>query len=81
MNYQIRLYYGWEEHESGIYHSFVADDPHNDFDAAVAGRLADMLDVAVDGNSFLWTAMYVDLPQSLIERIKADGVREYLDTK
>lgn len=78
MNYQIKLYYGIEDSESGIYHAFEARDPEADCCDNVEEVLANMLDKDADDPDFSWNSMYINLPDSLISRIKADGVREYL---
>lgn len=80
-DYQIHLFYGYEENEEGIYHSFYAGDPDAYHGEHIATMLADMLDISPDDDRFNWNSMYVNLPQPLIEKIKADGVREYLETK
>lgn len=77
---QIELYYGYEETECGIYHSFKAIDPDVEHDdAVIAKELAEQLDTKLDCYRFSYDSMYIDLPESLIERIKADAIREYIE--
>lgn len=75
--YQIRLFYGYEETETGIYHSFLADDPDNGFCLERAEALANMLDVDVSADNFNWNSMHIELPESVVHRIKEEGVLEY----
>ena len=78
--YQIELFYGFEEAECGIFHAFEAVDPdvgHDD--AVIAEELAEQLDTEPDCYRFSCDSMYIDLPESLISRIKADAVREYIE--
>lgn len=78
--YQIELFYGYEDGECGIWHSFEAHDP----DARIAEdevkeRLADSLDISSDSDNFDYDSMYIDLPESLIKKIKDDAVKEYME--
>lgn len=41
--YQIELFYGYEDSESGIYHAFSAKDPDTRCGDEVRVELADML--------------------------------------
>lgn len=80
--YQIKLYYGYEEHESGIFHAFQATNPDEEVDSNAIGRdLAEQLDREPDDDCFNWDSMYVDLPDSVVVKIKADAVKEYLAGK
>lgn len=77
--YQIKLYYGYEEGECGIYHAFKATDPDVPVDSDAIGQdLAEQLDREVDDDCFNYNSMYIDLPASLIAKIKAEAVLEYL---
>lgn len=80
--YQAELFYGYQECESGIYHSFELVDPdaHTDVFAA-SERLAELLDTKPGSPDFNFDTMYVALPESLVERIKTDAVREYLEKR
>lgn len=76
--YQVKLYYGFEEMEYDIFHAFEAIDPdvgHDD--AVIAKALAEQLDADPDSDNYSCYSMYINLPASLIERIKADAIREY----
>lgn len=77
--YQAELFYGYQESESGIYHSFELADQCTHTDVfEVSGRLAELLDTKPGNPDFTFGTMYVDLPEPLIERIKAEAVMEYL---
>lgn len=77
--YEVELYYGYEDGESGIFHAFEAVDPNADTDSEeMAANLAKLLDLELDDGSFNWDSMPIRLPDSLLERIKADAVQEYL---
>lgn len=78
--YQVKLFYGYEESESGIYHAFKATDPNVNTDAEEIGReLAEQLDRDIEDDCFGCRSMYVNLPETLVTKIKADAVREYLE--
>ena len=78
--YQVELFYGYQEGECGIYHSFELTDPDESADAGeMAEKLASLLDTKPDNSDFNFDTMYVDLPESVVKKIKADGVREYLE--
>lgn len=78
--YQAELFYGYQECESGIYHSFELADPEVRTDVFKASkRLAELLDTKPGSPDFNFDTMYVDLPESVVKRIKADAVREYLE--
>ena len=79
-DYQINLFYGYEENECGIYHAFQDEDPDTFHGDGMADVLADMLDISADDDNFNWNSMYISLPRSLIDKIKADGVREYFES-
>lgn len=79
--YEIMLYYGYENNESGIYHAFEAVGPNEDIDDDEMGaQLAGALDLDADDSRFAFNAMHIKLPESVVERIKADAVKEYLET-
>ena len=76
----VLLFYGWQEGDEGVYHAFKMEDPAGEADdEEIAKELADMLDTEPMADDFNFTDMYVSLPQSLVDRIKADGVKEYLE--
>lgn len=80
--YQVKLYYGYEEHESGFFHAFCAVNPEEQVDEfAMQQKLAQQLDCDsedIDEGRFDYKWMYVDLPTELIAKIKVEGVKEYL---
>lgn len=78
-NYQVQLYYGFQETEDGIYHAFEATDLEAASDDNVPERLAELLDTTVNDDRFDYNFMPVRLPDSLVERIKADAIKEYLE--
>lgn len=80
--YEIKLHYGCEEHESGIFHSFRAVVPEEQVDESeIAKNLAAQLDREADDDCFHHGSMYVPLPAALIDKIKSDAVKEYLANK
>lgn len=46
-NYQVQLYYGFQETEDSIYHAFEATDPEGVPDDNVPERLAELLDTTI----------------------------------
>ena len=80
--HQIELYYGYQTGECyQVYHSFEATDPtETTDDDTMAGQLADLLDPTPDDEDFYFGSMHIQLPETLVDRIKAEGVQEYLDT-
>lgn len=77
--YRIELYYGYQECESGIYHAFDAVDPqerHDDDKMAV--KLSDTLDTTPDDDNFHYNSMHILLPASVVARIRADAVNDFL---
>lgn len=80
--YAIELYYGYEEGECGIYHSFRALEPgHAVNEDLIAKDLAEQLDCVPEDDRFNHNSMYIDLPVSLVEKIQQDAVRAYLAGK
>ena len=76
--YQINLFYGYEEGECGIYHAFEAADPDAEINEdAMEKRLAEMLQVEPQDDSFNWNSMYIALPDSVVERIKNDAISQF----
>ena len=81
--YQVELFYGYEDHEEGIFHAFdtVAHDSKVDDDVIVA-KLMEQLDCTEEDRAsgrFNWNAMYINLPEEVVAQIKADAVKEYKD--
>ena len=61
--HQIKLHYGYQECEDGIYHAFETSDIEECADSReVAARLAGLLDCTPNDESFNWNSMYVALP-------------------
>ena len=78
MPYNVELCYGYFEGECGIYHAFRLVAPEKDFPDDVEKSLAESLETKADNPNFKWDCMHLNLPDAIVERIKADGVREYL---
>ena len=77
--YRIELYYGYQECESGIYHAFDAVDPHGHHDdEKMAVKLSDTLDTTPDDDNFHYNSMRILLPSSVVARIRADAVNDFL---
>ena len=78
--YKVELFYGYEEHEQGIFHAFDAVMPQaNVDDDAIVAKLAEQLDCTLEDDRFNWNSMYISLPEELVAKIKADAVKEYKD--
>lgn len=86
--YEVELYYGYEESTYGIYHAFEAVGKDDDVDSdEMAKDLAMMLDcVEVNDDDeeeisdrFNCNSMFIALPQSVVDQIKADAIKEYLE--
>lgn len=81
----VELFYGYQAGEDGIYHSFALEDPDRtpddkyEGDDMIAERLAYDLDTNVDDQRFNWDSMFVTLPESVVERIKAEGRNEAIN--
>ena len=78
MPYNVELCYGYFEGECGIYHAFRLVAPEKDFPDDVEKSLTESLETKADNPNFKWDCMHLNLPDAIVERIKADGVREYL---
>lgn len=78
--WKIELFYGYEDGESGIYHSFIAEDPSIQ-NCTAPEALAEMLGIDKDSQDFNWNSMCIELPSTVVDRIKADGVAEFLATR
>lgn len=78
--YQADLHYGYQRsHDDyGTYHAFELTDPDEKTDEGAMGEhLACLLDTTTEDEDFNFDLMRVNLPESLVEKIKADAVREY----
>lgn len=76
-NYQILLYYGIEDNETECttFHAFRAVDPKLPHDySKIAVELAAQLDCKPEDGCFQSRRMYIDLPESLIQRIQHDAI-------
>lgn len=78
MPYNVELCYGYFEGECGIYHAFRLVAPEKDFPDDVEKSLTESLETKADNPNFKWDCMHLNLPDAIVERIKADGVREYI---
>ncbi len=77
--YHIELYYGYQECESGIYHAFDAVDPQGKHDdEKMAVKLSDTLDTTPDDANFHYNSMHILLPASVVAKIRADAVNDFL---
>ena len=76
-NYCIDLYYGTFDGCGVPSHSFEAADPEAASDDTISTRLAENLDTTVDDIHFDWNFQSVRLPDTLVQRIKADAIKEY----
>ena len=78
--YQVELHYGYQETDCGIFHSFVAADPEEIVDViSIGGKLAESLDTTINDSNFNFDCMNIALPDSVVERIKNDAIREFLE--
>jgi hypothetical protein len=86
--YEIELYYGYEESTYGIYHAFeaVGKDDEVDSDKMAKGlaMMLDCIDVNDDdeeeiSDRFNCNSMFIALPESTVAQIKADAIKEYLE--
>ena len=78
--YKIRLYYGCEVHYDDVYHSFVAVHPDNsDDDRQVVKELKELLDPISEESTFDYNCMDIQIPDSVVQKIKEDAVREFKD--
>ena len=75
MPYNVELCYGYFEGECGIYHAFRLVAPEKDFPDDVEKSLTESLETKADNPNFKWDCMHLNLPDAIVERIKADGVR------
>lgn len=77
--YHIELCYGYQECESGIYHSFEAVDPLAPLDdEKIAHKLSATLDTTPDDVNFNHNSMQILLPEEVVERIRTDAVNDFL---
>lgn len=77
-NYCIDLYYGtFEDGYAGTNYAFEAGDPAAASDDTISARLAENLNTTTNDVNFDWNFQMVRLPDSLVQRIKADAIKEY----
>lgn len=75
--YQVVVSFGYQESDGFVYHSVDLTDSKKRLDADSTGtRLAEMLGTTTDDEQFNWNAMMATIPDSVVERIKRDGVEE-----
>ncbi len=77
--YDVLLYYGYQVTEDGsVYHAIEAVDPKKKIsERRMEKLLAEALDTTRCDDSFDYGSMLVRLPDSVVRRIKEDGVNEY----
>lgn len=87
--YEIELYYGYEESTYGIYHAFEAVGKEDEVDSDKMGKeLAEILDCVDEDDDgeetisdrFNYNSMFIALPESTVAQIKADAIKEYLES-
>ena len=79
MEYQIELYYGFVDGEGGPFHAFEVKDPKEPIEEGIAEVLANTLDTVESDENFDWDSMFLPLPDSLVQRIKADAIKEAVE--
>lgn len=68
---RIELYFGYVENTDGIHHAFEVVDPKACVDDGdMAKKLAKTLNTTPDDATFNYNSMYLDIPASVIDRIK-----------
>lgn len=79
--HQIELYYDYQTGECYVvYHAFEATDPAEKTDEDKMERhLAELLETTPDDEDFDFGSMYIRLPETVVNRIKEEGVQEYLN--
>lgn len=78
--YSINLHFGYEESTYGISHEFLVRDPQDNVDSdEIAEELAELLDCETGDPSFNYDVIPLEIPESIITRIKAQGVQEHLN--
>lgn len=78
--YDVRLYYGYQVMEDGsVYHALEAVDPKKKVsEGRMEKTLAEALDTTRHDDRFDYGSMLIRLPDSVVKRIKEDGVKEYV---
>lgn len=76
--YKVKVCYGYYNDDDGICHIFKLLDPKTPFDDDIREEMADVLCTSADDEKFNWDNTSIEIPQTVIEQIKADGVKEYL---
>lgn len=78
-NYQIELYYGYQEGDEGIYHAFSTVDPAESPDSSnIADELACLLDTTPEDERFNWDSMLIKIPESILDRIRQEAIEHTL---
>ena len=76
--YSALLFYGYEDTEEGVFHSFDMTDEYDEVEAeSMVEGLAELLDCEPGDERFNWNAMSVALPKSLVSRIQRDAIMDY----
>lgn len=78
----VKLHYGYQETESGIYHSFVTTDVCDKVDTdEIGAKLADALECDCNDpdSGFHWGTMDIELPANTVVRIYQVGYARALD--
>lgn len=74
-DYQIKLCYGYEESEDGIFHAFEAiGTEESPVDMSVGKSLRRALEAEED--NFNWDWMFITLPEQTVRQIRSDALEE-----
>ncbi len=78
--YHVKLYYGYQTLEDGeTYHALEAVDPEKKVnEKRMEKALAEALDTTRHDDQFDYGSMLVQLPNSVVNRIRDDAIKEYL---
>lgn len=89
-DYKVELYYGYEETDCGIYHAFEAvgigdgvdsDEMCNDLAMSLDCLEINDYNEEVLSERFNCDSMLIALPQSVVDQIKSDAIKEYLESQ
>lgn len=76
--YKVLVTYGYLDDKTGISHIVHVSEPDASVDStAVVASLAQQLDTYPDNKDFSWDVATCVLPEALVNRIRADAVRDY----
>ena len=76
-DYAAHLYYGWEETDCGIFHSFELTPENVDVNSDEMKKNL-MVSLEAQEDRFDWSYISVRIPDALVAQIKADAIAEYL---